>query len=423
MNTEEQFKYWRKRIFISLWITYATFYLCRVNFSVAIPGIMDEFGYTRTVLGGIATALFGAYAVGQFVNGQLGDKFGGRLLITVGLITSGILNIIFGFSEILVILTLIWAMNGYFQSMGWAPSVKTIANWFPLKLRGRVGGAYGSSYQIGAACSLALAGFLAGALGWRWCFWIPGVIVIASAIHCWIRVRNAPEEVGLPTIEEEANTTNESKGIRKDHHLGFSYTIKALRNPAIWFMGFGLFALNIVRYGFMVWAPSYMFEVQHAAISTAAYKTMMIPLAGSVGAIFAGWMSDKVFQSRRAPIAAIMLFLLGLSAWLFPQIPVEMWMLSLLCLIAIGFMTYGPHVLIVASAPMDYGTRKAASSATGFIDGVGYIGAALTGILSGWLTDVWGWDAAFYLWIGASIVAGVLMLLLWNYKPEKREWE
>ena len=66
----------------------------------------------------------------------------------------------------------------------------------------------------------------------------------------------------------------------------------------------------------------------------------------------------------------------------------------------------------VASAPMDYGTRKAASSATGFIDGVGYIGAAVTGILSGWLTDAWSWDAAFYLWILGAIVAGVLMLLL-----------
>jgi len=128
---------------------------------------------------------------------------------------------------------------------------------------------------------------------------------------------------------------------------------------------------------------------EFAKISTVPYKKILY-LAGSVGAIFAGWMSDKVFQSRRAPIAAIMLFLLGMSAWLFPQIPVEMWMLSLLCLMAIGFMTYGPHILIVASAPMDYGTRKAASSATGFIDGVGYIGAALTGILSGWLTDVWG---------------------------------
>ena len=140
----------------------------------------------------------------------------------------------------------------------------------------------------------------------------------------------------------------------------------------------------------MMLTQTFWVKGEFAKISTVPYKKILY-LAGSVGAIFAGWMSDKVFQSRRAPIAAIMLFLLGMSAWLFPQIPVEMWMLSLLCLMAIGFMTYGPHILIVASAPMDYRTRKAASSATGFIDGVGYIGAALTGILSGWLTDVWGW--------------------------------
>jgi len=69
-------------------------------------------------------------------------------------------------------------------------------------------------------------------------------------------VKNAPEEVGLPTIEEVSNKNYGSTGIRKDHHLGFRYTLKVLGNPAIWLMAFGLFALNIVRYGFMVWAPS-----------------------------------------------------------------------------------------------------------------------------------------------------------------------
>ena len=89
---------------------------------------------------------------------------------------------------------------------------------------------------------------------------------------------------------------------------------------------------------------------------------------------------------------------------------------------AIGFMTYGPHVLIVAGAPIDYGTRKAASSATGFSDGMGYIGARVTGILSGCLTDASGWNAIFYLWIGASIFAGAL-ILLWNYQPSIKEYE
>ena len=110
----------------------------------------------------------------------------------------------------------------------------------------------------------------------------------------------------------------------------------------------------------MMLTQTFRIERKSARISPVAYKEMVLPLAGSVGAIFAGWMSDKVFQSRRAPIAAIMLFLLGLSAWLFPQIPVEMWLLSLLCLITIRLITYGPPILIVASEPKVYGTWAAA---------------------------------------------------------------
>jgi len=71
-----------------------------------------------------------------------------------------------------------------------------------------------------------------------------------------------------------------------------------------------------------------------------------------------------------------MLVLLEISAWLFPRIPAGRWVLGLVCLLVVGFMTYGPHVLMVGTVPMDFGTRKAASSATRFIDCMGYVGAS-----------------------------------------------
>jgi len=394
-----------------------------MNMSIAIPGIMKEFGCSKTALGAIMTCFFFAYAIGQFVNGQLGDKFGARRLISFGLLISGVLNLIFGFSNVLTAMMFIWGLNGYFQSMGWAPSVKTVANWFPIEKRGKMSGFLGTSYQIGNAYSWALAGFVVGLLGWRWAFWIPGIIVIISAIHWYIRGRNAPEEVGLPTIEEEAERKEVTGEIRQDHHLGFPHTLSlVLKNPRICVVALGLFCLNIVRYGFASWAPTYMFEVQKAAISTAAYKAMAIPVAGCLGAVFAGWITDRFFQSRRAPVATIMLVLLGLSAWLFPRIPEGRWVLSLICLLIVGFMTYGPHVLMVGTVPMDFGTRKAASSAAGFIDCMGYIGAALTGVGSGWLVDNFSWNAAFHFWVAGAFIAALLMALLWNYKPAKGKY-
>ena len=421
-SVKDKLSSWKYRILVSVWITYACFYLGRVNMSVAIPGIINEFSMTKTEIGLILTALFSLYALGQFINGQLGDKFGARKLITFGLLASAVINAIFGFTgNFLAGMIILWALNGFFQSMGWSPSVKTIANWFPK--RGRVAGLLGTSYQIGSALSWALSGFVVGMFGWRWAFWVPAVIMVFVAIHFFVRVRNAPEEVGLPTVEEMSDGVFEEKGKRKDEHLGFLFTLKTvLMRKEIWIVALGLFFLNIVRYGFMDWAPTYLFEVQNATISTAAYKAMIIPIAGSIGAIFSGWASGKFFKSRRAPIAAIMLFILALFCWLYPKLPVDAWLMGLVFLAIIGFATYGPHVLMVTTMPMDFGTRKAAASATGFIDGWGYIGAAITGVGSGFLIDNFGWNSAFYFWIIGALAAAILMLSLWNYKPTKGKY-
>jgi sugar phosphate permease len=422
--TSAELKYWRKRIFWSIWITYACFYLVRVNMSVALPGIMEDFGISKTAMGGVLTALFAMYALGQFVNGQLGDKFGARKLITIGILVSAFLNIIFGFTNgWLAGMILIWGLNGFFQSMGWSPSVKTIANWFPLKMRTRKAGLLGTSYQIGSAASWALAGFIVGIFGWRWAFWIPAGIAILVGIHWAIRGRNAPEEIGLPTVEEQFLGKEGDGVIKKDKHMGFAFTLKGiLLKKRIWCVALGLFCLNIVRYGFMGWAPTYLFEVQNAVISSAAYKAMIIPLAGCLGALYASLIAERIFKHNKAPIASIMLFLLAIVCFIYPKIPVGHWILSLVVLALIGFFTYGPHVLMVTALPMDYGNRKMAASATGFIDGWGYIGAALTGVGTGFLIDHFGWSYAFYFWIAGAVGAAILMSFLWKYGPVKGEY-
>jgi len=425
-------KSWQLRIFITIWISYGSFYLCRANMSFALPGLAAEFGYSKTLLGLLGTALFIMYSIGQFVNGQLGDKFGARKLVFVGMVCSALLNIAFSFTTAFTFMLIVWGLNGYFQSMGWAPQVKTMANWFTVKQRGKWMGLMGSCYQIGNAYSWLLASYLAATYGWRTIFWVPAIIFLVSSIHFVTRLRNAPEEVGLPPIEQLRKIMEPGEGVKpaavsgaaKDEHMGFAYTIKlCVTNPRIWAVAISFFCLDIIRYGFFYWAPVYLIEAQGASITSAGLKVAVLPLAGSAGAIVTGWATGKFFQNRRAPVIAICLFGLAIFSYLFYNAPPGAWVWSLICLAVVGFCTYGPHVLMVGHAAQDFAGRKAAASAAGFIDGFGYIGAAMTGVFTGWLVDHFGWYAGFYYWIISAVVAGSIMLALWKVPVEEVEYE
>lgn len=433
---EQTFNYWKKRTFFTLWITYGSFYLCRVNMSIALPDIMKEFGYSRTAVGMIGSAFFATYAIGQFINGQLGDKFGARKFITLGIIASAILNIIFGFTAALPAMVIIWGLNGYFQSMGWAPIIKTLANWFPYKERGRISGLYGSSYQVGNILSWLLAGYLCFHYGWRYAFWVPGLLFLLCTIQFYAKCRNSPEDIGLPSIEEyerrqelfsqgkkEASVEETEIKFEGDKHLGFRFTFKqTIGNPMIWYVGLAYLSLGFIAFGFLYWIPVYMSEVQGINISKVASKVIVFPLAGSLGALTAGWVSDRFFKSRRAPIIVLMSLLAGIFVLFYLKISVENPLLSLICLSIIGFMTFGAHHTMATSVAMDYGTRKAAASVAGFIDSLGYLGAIIVGVGIGWLVDNYGWSSAFYFWAIGAFVACILILRLWRYVPPKGKY-
>ena len=407
----------QRQTFLILWITYASFYLGRVNFSVAIPGIMTQFGWEKTTIGIIGTALFWAYAAGQLINGYLGDRVGSRIMVGMGLLCSAVLNAFFPLTTSLVMMAAILAANGYFQAAGWGPIVKVLSNWYPVSMRGRAAGRLGTSYILGGA----LAALLAGAVysltqDWRSVFVVPAILMVVSAVHWITTIRVAPGG------EREATCTNKF------------LTRVVFGNVNVWLTGLALFCANIMRYGFLTWAVTYFFEVQGAAISVAAYKSLVFPIAGAAGAIMAGWLSDAVFTTVQRPsgkaggvtgkivtktpvragVAALFLAAAGLSAAIFPF--TTHWLSGLSALACVGFYVFGAHPLLVGAAPMDCAGRAGASSATGFIDCLGYIGAGLTAVGTGLLVDNLGWNAGFAFWVGAAFVGAALMGVLWLRK-------
>jgi sugar phosphate permease len=337
------------------------------------------------------------------VNGQLADLLGARKIVTIGIIGSSLATFYFGFSGGIIQMIVAWGINGYFQSMGFSPNVKLLGDWFSVEERGPIMGLYGSCYQIGNAFAWLLSGYLASVYGWRYVFWIPSVIFASSSIMYYWAIRDNPH-----FGEEEID----SIGLRQT-------IIQTIMNRDLWIIALSFFFVDIVRYGFFVWAPTFLFEVQNASISSASLKVIIIPLAGSLGAVLSGVLSKKFFNDRRALLASILLFFLGVLSYLYPLTPPENWILGLFEFALIGFCTYGAHVLIVAAMPIDFSVPGGTASATGFIDGFGYLGAVCVSYISGWLIDSYGWSSAFNFWTISAFISSIILIPLWKKQPIK----
>ncbi len=291
-----------------------------------------------------------------------------------------------------------WGLNGFFQAMGWAPSVKTIANWHPSVERGKWSSRLATTYLFGDVVSWIIAMLIVEtfSLNWRLTFIIPGIIMFFMGIHFYLRCRNAPEECGLPTIEEEFEGKMELGDCRDDEFLGFKYTIRTIiKTRTVLFASFGLFCLNMVRYGLTDWLPYLLSPEVTGAEFFAVWKSIFYPIGGIIGVLVGAWFSDKFVGKRRIPVVVVFFILLALTLFIYTLLPPLDMVFGIPVLLLIGFLNFGPHALLVSTIPMEFGTRKAASAATGFIDGCGYIGAAISTFTSGALIDTVGSHATF----------------------------
>ncbi len=396
---------------------YLFYYTGRQTFGFAIPGIQAEYGWTKEQLGWCSTALLWAYAIGQAINGNLADKLGGRRMMSLGAILSCGFNWLTSFSTSLFQLGGFWAVNGYAQSLGWAPGGRVITNWWSRFERGKVFGLYVCAAGLSSVLSFALALWIEE-FGWRWIFRLPVLLLLAAGVIYYLVARDHPRDLGFESPEEdepEDNAVQEQETDVSADEDSIGRYLAVLRNWRFQIASISIGFQNSARYGLLVWVPVHFLgkEWKQTGGVYAKWIVLALPIGMALGALASGWISDRFLNRRRWPvISGSMLLAAAVSIGMY-WIPKDQIFLAIVLLFLAGFLVYAPQSLFWALCPDLMGYRRAAT-ATGVMNCVAYIFAGLGEPLIGWLIDKSQNDTGlvFVIVAVACLAGGVLAPLI-----------
>lgn len=414
------YRYWRVRVMYSMVTGYALFYFLRNNLPMASKAIIDEHHFSNTQWGVVLSSSTIVYAFSKFFSGIIGDRANPRLLLSLGLLFSAIVNVAFGFGAGLVSFALLWGLNNAFQGAGVPPCVRLLTSWFSPKEIGRAWGIWNASHQIGGAVIAIWAGWLVGHFGWRAAFWAPAGLCFLASFWLLNRLTNSPEAMGLPPIEVYKDGAAPGTVAEAGAPFWGVFRKHILRNKWVWVVSAANFFVYVVRIGILSWAPKYLIEEKNFTLTAAGVSLSAFEFAGIFGAYAAGWLSDTALKGRRGPVSVAFMALLiaGLFAlFLVPKGQVFVMTLLFGCL---GFLVYGPQ-LLVAVAAADFATKAASSSAVGLTGLFGYFGASACGVGTGMLVDRFGWNGAIWLYVWSAAAGCLLLITTWRISASRVE--
>ena len=445
----------RRRVlnWLPLGVTYAFLYMARYNLEVAkgaFSGMRDAAGEALMqnadfgVIFGAGTVVYGISFV---INGPLTDRFGGKKAILTAAAGAGLTNLLMGFGAIqlrdhgvaydflsqnlILLYALLYSLNMYFQSFGAVAVVKANAPWFHLKERGVFGAIFGILISLGVYFAFDVGRMVLELSSVPWVFLVPATLLGLMLVVVTLIVENSPAEAGLGELDTGDATDD---GPRLGAVAVFQ---QMLRNPVVVTIALVEFCSGFMRQAIMQWFRTFARQTDAALHLKSSYVYdnwgMLLCCAGILGGVVAGVISDRLFQSRRGPVAALLYGVMLVGALLLCfvyQVPAAVGILVLVLSTAV----IGVHGMLSGTASMDFGGRRNVGVAVGIIDGFVYLGTgvmsfsyaialpaeqlAADGSFTGPATDPASWIWWPALMVPVSALGFALTLRLWNARAK-----
>jgi sugar phosphate permease len=400
---------WRTSTFWVMLVGYIGYYLCRANMSAAFPLLSQSFGYTNSQLGLLALCSEISYSAGKFILGPWSDRLDGRRVFLFGMAGAIICNVIFAQMGSLPLFILVWCICRFLLSMGWGAIVKTIGAWYPPEKNGTIMGVISLNFQFGGVLGTLFAGYLvARGASWQAIFLYPAGVVSVIWVWAYFAAKESPEKVDpsfrWPARPDSIVKIEAATPVRQ-------IIMQLLANGFFRQVLLFSFLTTFLRSTFMFWTPKLLVDIG-LGNANAIFKSALFPFLGCLGTVFLGWYTDRYAKKGdRTFMMSVMLVglvvsLLAVAAMMSAQGTASTHTTAIVALIGMaGFFLLGPYSMSAGCLTLDIAGAKAAGSAAGFVDGMGYVGGALATWVTGLMADQLGWKNVFYMLAGFAALA------------------
>lgn len=406
----------RQGVFWAVTIGYGLFYVCRLSLSVLKKGIVDDGFLTESELGIIGSALFFGYAVGKLFNGFLADHVNVRYFMSAGLLICALVNAVLALKVPFIVFVILWAINGWFQSVGAPCSIISLKRWFGNDGFGTKYGYWSLSHNLGEAITFYVTALIVGAFGWQAGFLgaagmgLIGVILIFALLRPF-----------------QAEEPHPGSAMEKVKETGMKQ-LEVLKMPIIWVLALASAFMYVARYAFTSWGIFYFQTEKAYSVENASFLLTLSSACGIIGTVGSGLVSDKLFKGDRTFMAFLTsaVNLLSLAAFLF--VPAGYFWVDCIIVILFG-LSIGVLICFLGGLmAVDIAPAEAAGATAGVIGMASYAAAGLQDIVSGYLIEgrkivvdgvtQYDFSAIRLFWLAAAAMS--LLLLIYIFIRARR---
>lgn len=361
-------------------LCYLFFYTGRHNFGWAVKGMVASLNIPYSTIGWISFCMLIGYAIGQFINGNLADRLSPKLMVVSGAYLSIITNVAISFSNSATVIMILWGLNGFFQSMAWAPGAKLINNWWDEHERGKAFGFYTMAAGLSSAVTYLISIILLQrGIEWRMLFRLPVLLLLVSATIFLIIAKDKPEA-----------EANEVKALNTEPEVDWLDRYKeAFKNRKFLFTSLAFGFESMARYGLIFWVPVHFLGKNWKDNPGNIWVTFLLPIGMGIGALCFGILSDTFFKGNRLKAIVVGMSASAVLSLLIFFVPAQQLVLSGILMLLTGFFVYGPQACFWPLSPDMLGS-KLTGTGVGIMNMCGYLFAAVGEPFLGYVIDITG---------------------------------